>query len=147
MVKITNKVRDAYGLTPKQALFVSEYVKDWSVSGAAKRMGIKAGAAYQYLGRDAVKKRIEALQNEMNKETIATAEEVAEYLTAVLRGEATEPVLRNCGAGCQTEIQQQVKAKDRLKAAELLGKHYSMFTEKIEHSGDLPIVIVDDLRE
>lgn len=147
MVKITNKLRDEYGLTPKQALFVSEYVKDWSIPATAKRMNIKPAAAYQYLNREPVKKRLEMLQQEMNRETIATAEEVAEYLTIVMRGEATEPVLRNCGAGCQTEIQQQVKAKDRLKAAELLGKHYSMFTEKIEHSGDLPIVIVDDLRE
>ncbi len=137
--------RDEYGLTPRQAVFVNEYVKDWNVSNAAKRMGITLASAYAYLKRKPVISRLEALQDEMNRETIATAEEVAGYLTSVMRGEETEAVLRGCGVGMQTEIRQQVKAKDRLKAAELLGKHYSMFTEKVEHSGNLPVVIVDDL--
>lgn len=139
--------RDEYGLTPKQAQFVSEYVKDWNVSNVAKRMGIKPAATYRYLDRPAVAARLEQIKEQMNRDTVATAEEVAAYLTSVLRGEQTEPVLRGCGVGMQTEIQQQVKAKDRLKAAELLGKHYSMFTDKVEHSGNLPIVIVDDLTE
>lgn len=137
--------RDEHGLTPKQAQFVSEYVKDWNIQTTAKRMGIKPAAAYQYLNREPVKNRLEQLKVEINRNAIATAEEVAEYLTRVLRGEETEPVLRGCGPGMQTEIQQQVKQKDRLKAAELLGKHYSMFTDKVEMSGNLPVVIVDDL--
>lgn len=137
--------RDEHGLTVKQAQFVSEYVKDWNASEAARRMGIKPAAAYQYLNREPVIKRLEELKGELDRSSIATAEEVAAYLTSVLRGEETEPVLRSCGAGCQTEIQQQVKAKDRLKAAELLGKHYMMFTDKVEMSGNLPVMIVDDL--
>lgn len=137
--------RDEYGLTPKQARFVSEYVKDWNIQATAQRMGIKPAAAYQYLNREPVMKRIETLKTEVNRSTIATAEEVAEYLTSVLRGEETEAVLRGCGPGMQTEIMQQVKAKDRLKAAELLGKHYMMFTDKVEVSGNLPVMIVDDL--
>lgn len=139
--------RDEYGLTDRQAQFVAEYVKDWNTCEAARRMGIKPTAAYQYLNKEPVKRRLETLKSEMDRSTIATAEEVAAYLTSVLRGEQTEPVLRNCGAGCQTEIQQQVKAKDRLKAAELLGKHYSMFTDKVEHSGEIPVMIVDDLEK
>lgn len=141
------RARDEHGLTTKQAQFVSEYVKDWNISTTAKRMGLKPAAAYQYLSREPVQKRLEELKEELNRNTIATAEEVAEYLTSVLRGEATEPVLKGNGVGMQTEIQQQVKAKDRLKAAELLGKHYSMFTDKVEMSGNLPVVIVDDLEK
>lgn len=145
MARKAPRKRDEHGLTPKQAQFVSEYVKDWDVSAAAKRMGIRYAAGYQYLQREPVQKRLEELKAELDRSTIATAEEVAEYLTSVLRGEETEPVLRSCGAGCQTEIQQQVKAKDRLKAAELLGKHYMMFTDKVEVSGNMPVMIVDDL--
>lgn len=141
------RARDEYGLTTKQAQFVSEYVKDWNIATAAKRMGLKPTAAYQYLSREPVQKRLEQLKEELNRTTIATAEEVAEYLTSVLRGEETEPVMKGVGAGKQTEIQQQVKAKDRLKAAELLGKHYSMFTDKVEMSGSIPVVIVDDLEQ
>lgn len=137
--------RDEHGLTPKQAQFVSEYVKDWNVTNAGRRMGIKPAATYRYLRCPAVAARLEQIKTDMDKSAVATAEEVAAYLTAVLRGEETEAVLRGCGVGMQTEIRQQVKAKDRLKAAELLGKHYSMFTDKVEHSGNLPVVIVDDL--
>lgn len=137
--------RDKHGLTFKQAAFIEEYVKDWNASNAAKRMGIKPASAVQYLNRPAVKQRLEEIKAEMNRNAVATAEEVAEYLTRVMRGEETEPVMKGVGVGRQEEIQQRVKAKDRLKAAELLGKHYSMFTDKVEMSGDIPVLIVDDL--
>lgn len=137
--------RDEHGLTPKQAQFVSEYVKDWNATNASERMGIKNTGGYRYLRCPAVKARLSQIREEMDRTTVATAEEVAAYLTSVLRGEETEAILRGCGVGMQTEIRQQVKAKDRLKAAELLGKHYGMFTDKVEHSGNLPVMIVDDL--
>lgn len=139
--------RDEHGLTPKQAWFVSEYIKDWNVNATAKRMGLKLGAANQYMNREPVRKRLEQIKAEINRESVATAQEVAEYLTRVMRGEETEPVMKGVGVGRQEEIQQQVKSKDRLKAAELLGKHYSMFTDKVEMSGEVPVVIIDDLRE
>lgn len=136
---------DEYGLTGKQARFVQEYVKDWNTTAAAKRLGIKAGTAAQYLNRPAVQKRIAQIREEMDRSAVATAEEVAQYLTRVMRGIETEPVMKGVGVGMQTEIQQQVKAKDRLKAAEMLGKHYGMFTDKVEMSGNVPVLIVDDL--
>lgn len=143
--------RDQYGLTVKQAQFVSEYVKDWNATQACIRMGVNPKSAgtsgIRYLKLRQVQERIRMIQEEINRESVATAEEVAEYLTRVMRGVETESVLRAAGRGVQTEIQQRVKAKDRLKAAELLGKHYSMFTEKVEHSGNVPVVIVDDLKD
>lgn len=137
--------RDNHGLTNKQARFISEYVKDWSIGQTAKRLGIKVAAANAYLQRPPVIKRLEELRAEMDRAAIADAQEVAEYLTRVMRGEETEDNLKGVGAGMQVEIKQQVKPKDRLKAAELLGKHYSMFTDKVEVKGDLPVIIVDDI--
>lgn len=62
-----------------------------------------------------------------------------EHLTAVLRGEIREEtvVVEGIGDGCSEAriIEKQVAARDRLKAAELLGKRYSLFTEKVEVSG------------
>lgn len=139
--------RDEHGLTPKQAQFVNEYIKDFNASNAARRMGIKPSVGAQYLSREPVKKRLDEIKAEISRESIATAQEVAEYLTRVMRGTETEPVMKGVGVGRQEEIQQRVKAKDRLKAAELLGKHYSMFTDKVEMSGEIPVVIIDDLRE
>lgn len=137
--------RDKHGLTGKQAKFIQEYVKDWNLTAAAKRLGIKPVSANQYLHRPAVQKRLEEIRDEMDRSAVADAQEVAEYLTRVMRGEETEDNLKGVGAGMQVEIKQQVKPKDRLKAAELLGKHYSMFTDKVEVKGDLPVVIVDDI--
>lgn len=136
---------DERGLTGKQARFVEEYVKDWNATAAAKRLGIKPASAAQYLNRPAVQKRLSEIRAEMDRSAVATAEEVAQYLTRVMRGIETEPVMKGVGVGMQTEIQQQVKARDRLKAAEMLGKHYGMFTDKVEMSGNVPVLIVDDL--
>ena len=37
--------------------------------------------------------------------------------------------------------------QDRTKCAELLGKRYGTFKEKVEHSGNIPVVIQDDITE
>lgn len=137
--------RDENGLTPKQAQFVSEYMKDFNASAAAKRMGIRATAGAQYLLREPVKKRIEELKAQIDRRAVMDAQEVAEFLTRVARGEVTEPVFKGNGAGFQTEVQQRPKIKDRIRAAELLGKHFGMFVDQVELGGNLPIVIVDDL--
>ena len=49
-----------------------------------------------------------------------------------------------CGDGCQ-ELKKQVSTKERLKAAELLGKRYGLFTDKLSIESPVPVVIVDDL--
>lgn len=49
-----------------------------------------------------------------------------------MRGEQREQVLRGVGMGEQTITNMDVGAKDRIKAAELLGKRYRLFTDKVE---------------
>ena len=142
---VRTRTRDEHGLTGKQAAFVAEYVKDWNVTAACSRLGIKAASGYQYLQRDPVIKRLEEIRSEIDRTTVATAEEVAEYLTRVMRGEETEPDVIGVGVGMQKEIRREIKARDRLKAAEMLGKHYGMFTDKVEHTGNVPVMIVDDV--
>ena len=67
------------------------------------------------------------------------------YLTRVLRAEEKK-ILVYVGDGMQ-EIQTiQPSAKDRIKAAELLGKRYRMWTEKHEVEITTPIFI-DDVPE
>lgn len=67
-----------------------------------------------------------------------------EHLTAVMRGEATEEVLMFVGNGVQQITTKQVSAKDRIRAAELLGKRYGLFSEKMNIDGLVPVVIVGD---
>ena len=82
----------------------------------------------------------------IQKESIAEADEIMRYLTRVLRAEEKEEILVYVGDGMQ-EIQTiQPSAKDRIKAAELLGKRYRMWTEKHEVEITTPIFI-DDVPE
>lgn len=72
------------------------------------------------------------------------AEEVMKYLTSVMRGEHTEEIPILCGDGCQELTQKEVGAKERLKAAELIGKRYGMFTDKVGVEGAVPVIITGD---
>ena len=70
---------------------------------------------------------------------MATATEVMEYLTSVMRGESTAEVVvvEGLGDGC-SEARRFKKApdeKERLRAAELLGKRFGLFKDKVEVSG------------
>ena len=74
------------------------------------------------------------------------------YLTSVLRGESSSEyvVVEGQGDGVSEarRIEKAPDEKDRLKAAELLGKRYGMFTDKMNIDGAIPVVISgDDLLE
>lgn len=86
---------------------------------------------------------IKAIQTEK----IADAQEVLIYLTSVMRGEQKEQVPLLVGESVQELVQKDVSVKDRLKAAELIGKRYGLFTEKVELQGGTTVHIVDDIPE
>ena len=73
---------------------------------------------------------------EIGDKRIADAKEVLEYLTRVIRNEEKEEVVVTVNVGdFQTEIKKvkkELSAKDKIKAAELLGKRYRLFTDKVE---------------
>ena len=86
---------------------------------------------------------LKELPEELHSAKVANAQEVLEYLTSIMRGEQT---LQLVGDGMQDITPIDVAAKDRLKAAELLGKRYGIFKEKVGVTMDA-VVIVDDLKE
>ena len=51
------------------------------------------------------------------------------------------------GVGFQEVEEINISTKDRLKAAELLGKAYGAFRDKVDVSGTVPVVIIDDLEK
>lgn len=63
----------------------------------------------------------------MQTTRVAEAQEVLEYLTSVLRGESEAEVIVD-GAPAKKHPDE----KERLRAAELLGKRYSLFAERLE---------------
>lgn len=123
-------------LTLKQKKFADEYI----ISGNAEEAAIKAGYsekyargnAYKLVAISGIKSYIEERLAELNSEKIADQEEILQYLTSVMRGEYREETLIGMGQGFQETTYIDVGAKDRIKAAELLGKRYSMWTDKQE---------------
>lgn len=89
-----------------------------------------------------IKTYIDERLEEIKTENVANQQEVMEYLTSIVRGEQTEEVLKGQVMGEQTLSDIEVSAKDRIKAAELIGQRYGMWKDKqeIEHSGAVKII-------
>lgn len=138
-------------LTAKQKRFCEEYIIDCNATQAAIRAGYSEKTAYsmgQRLSKKVeVKNYIDTLLENVKNDSIAEAKEVMEYLTSVMRGEQKEETLKWIGEGTQTITKIDVSAKERLKAAELLGKRYGIFTDKVEVDGVARVVFEEDLRE
>lgn len=145
---------DIYGLTIKQKKFADEYI----ISGNATEARIKAGyskkTAYsmgsENLKKPELKSYIEERMAEIESQKIADQKEVMEYLTSVMRGNETQEQLLTIGVGeGMSEVVKEkidVPAKERIRAAELIGKRYGMWTDKQDVNIELP-VFIDDVPE
>ena len=84
-----------------------------------------------------IEEKLETLKNERTADT----QEIMEYLTSVMRGtsESEEIVLKSVGKGSQKieKVHKKPSEKDKLKAAELLGKRFGMFKERVEVDGEI----------
>jgi phage terminase small subunit len=139
-------------LTDKQRIFANEYLVDPNATRAYK-------VAYKSCKKDEtarvngsklltntnVKNYIDEQLKKIEDKSIAGATEVMKYLTKVMRNELTEEVVvvEGEGDGCSSArvVKKDMLAKDRNKAAELLGKRYRLFTDKLEVQGNIPVVI------
>lgn len=69
-----------------------------------------------------------------------------ETLTAILRGEANAAALKGVGGGEEELIENMPPTmSERIRAAELIGKRYAMWTDKQEVSGTVTPIFVDDI--
>ena len=130
-------------LTDKQIIFANEYLIDLNATRAYKKAypnvkkdSVAASAAVRMLRNVKVKNYIDEQLKKIEDESIANATEVMKYLTKVMRNELTEEVVvvEGEGEGCSSAriVKKDISAKDRNKAAELLGKRYRLFVDKIE---------------
>ena len=136
-------------LTKKQRRFADEYLIDCNGTKAAIRAGYSPKTANEQAAKLMANKKIKGYISEkleeISSERLAEAQEVLEYLTSVMRGEHTEQILRLDGNGVQVIDNIKVSARERLKAAELIGKRYGMFKDGLNVGGAVPVVFVDDL--
>ena len=132
-------------MTEKQKRFCDEYLIDLNATQAAIRAGYSAKTAKAIGCENLTKPNIQAYIQEqldrIHEQKTADAQEVIEYLTSVMRGEHTEQALQLVGDGVQEICDISVSAKDRLKAAELIGKRYGIFTDKTDLNIAQPIII------
>lgn len=136
-------------LTAKQRRFCDEYLIDLNATQAAIRAGYSEknarNIASENLAKPNIKAYIDERMAEKESQLIATQDEVLKYLTSVLRGESqsTEIVVEGVGDGCSEArtLKKEPSEKDRLKAAELLGKRYGLYTDKIETDVDMELNI------
>ena len=138
-------------MTDKQKRFADEYLIDCNATRAykaaypsVKKDETASVNASRLLSKAKVKEYIDKKLNEISSAKIADATEVLEYLTSVLRGESRSEigVVEGCGEGVSSarSIEKAPDEKDRLKAAEMLGKRYGLYTDKVDLGGAVSIV-------
>ena len=155
-------------LTAKQRRFCDEYLIDLNATQAAIRAGYSEKTAksigQENLTKPDIKEYIQKRMDEKEKDLIADQDEVLKYLTSVMRRELSEHVVVTVTEersffepdehgtmrrrSEKKEIPQIVEIPSRLvdsnKAAELLGRRYSLFTDNVDVNGVVPVVIAGD---
>lgn len=137
-------------LTIKQNKFADEYIK----TGNAYQSALNAGYSENYAknatkflleNNGQISSYIEERMKKLESKTIANQTEILQFLTRIVRGEEKEEVLVNVGNFEQEKQEIKISAKDRIKAAELLGKRYGSWIDKQEVDINLP-TFIDDIQ-
>lgn len=167
MIVAENEVK----LTEKQQRFCDEYLIDMNATQAAIRAGYSKKTArvigQENLTKPAIRNYIDKRMAEKEKALIADQDEVMKYLSAVMRREYAEHVVVTLVEETSTYVpgedgkmrKQTIKKEtpeiveiparlaDANKAAELLGKAYGIYTDKVEADMDMTLEIKVDYGE
>ncbi|MCC0652227.1 terminase small subunit [Clostridioides sp. ES-S-0001-03] len=137
-------------LTEKQKRFCDYYIETGNATEAYKKayknsnQRTSESSGSRLLSNDEVKNYIDERLKSFESRRIADAKEVMEYLTKILRNQEKEEVVIVSENGPEI-IKKDVSIKDRNKAAELLGKRYALWTEKVDLDGNVGVTIIDDV--
>lgn len=158
-------------MTEKQKRFCDEYLTDLNATQAAVRAGYSKKTAYsigeENLRKPEIKGYIEKRMAEKESQLIANQDEVMRYLTAVMRREKMESVVVTLntektsyvpdenGTMRKQTVKQEIpqiieipaQLRDANKAAELLGKAYGIYTDKVDVDADMDLNITIDYGE
>ena len=123
MVNVVSDIK----LKPKELIFAEEWLKTTNATQSAIKAGYSERTAYsagsRLLKKVDVKQYIDERLVEMKENSIADTDEVMQFLSSTMRGDIPDQF------GLDPAL------NDRLKAAELIGKRYKLFTDKQEISG------------
>ena len=151
--KLKNK-----NLNVRQEKFCLEFLKSGNAREAIKAAGYRwknntsaSVQATNMLKRPEIQAHLAELQQKAEDEAIASIKEIKQRLTAILRQVAEEEVLMTEGVekGVTETVRYKKKADLRTatKAAELLAKMAGAFSENVNLTGGVQVVISDDIKE
>lgn len=139
-------------MTEKQQKFADEYIVSLNATQAYKKAypnikndEVARTNGSRLLTNANVKAYIDERLEELKSERIADQQEVLEFLTSVMRGEVTEPLLVLDGEGYQKVIEAKPNVSTRKSAAVDLGKRYGLFIDKQELTSNTVTQIVWDI--
>lgn len=158
-------------LTDQQEQFVRELIKcNNNATQAAINAGYSKRNARQQgsrlLTNDDILAYRKKLLDDLKKPEIATIDEILQYYTRVMRREEKESVVvtikekqtgwitnKNTGKREKATVEKETpqiveiptKVSDANKAAEMLGKYYNVWTEKVSVDTEQKIMFVEDL--
>lgn len=159
------------GLTAKQQRFCDEYLIDLNATQAAIRAGYSektaAVIATENLRKPNIREYIDQRMAEKEAALVADQDEVMKYLSAVMRREKKEYIVvtlskersfyapDESGTMRKNTVKEEIpqvveipaQLRDANKAAELLGKAYGIYTEKVQQDIDMDLSITVDYGE
>lgn len=168
------KQPNLYGLTLKQSLFVSEYMKDRNATQAAIRAGYNPKSADR-MGwsllknpkvQEAISERVEAAENrsqvtvdrvllELSRIAFADTTKVAYIEGGRLKVADTKDLdtdtrlaISEISQSTGNTVTTKVKLHDKIRALELIGRHLAMFKDKLDvDAGETIVGILAELRQ
>ncbi|MDN4085955.1 terminase small subunit [Paenibacillus polymyxa] len=139
-------------LNENQKRFADYYIETGNGVDAYRKAGYKAKSdatmrtnASKLLTNPNVRAYIDDKIAQKDDERVAKQDEILQFLTKVMRGEHTEQIPVGKGEGYFELEDKDTYVKDRVKAAELLGKRYAMWTDRQQVDAVMGVQIVDDV--
>lgn len=137
-------------LNEKQKAFANYYIESLNATESyAKAYECSYNTARtngaRLLAKANIKNYIDEVMSAKDESRIASQDEILQILTDIARGITEEEVVQFSQLGEELRTTRKPTIKDRMKASELLGKRYRMFTDKTELEITEPITIIDDI--
>lgn len=126
-------------LTEKQKTFADRYIETGVATQSYIDAGYKASSrsvaeanARKLLADSRIKAFVDARIAAKDEARVAKQDEVLQFLTSVMRGEVVEQFPIGLGMGEQQLVNKKLDGAARIKAAELLGKRYGVWSSSEE---------------
>lgn len=136
-------------LNARQKRFCDEYLISLNATDAAKKAGYKGN----YVGQNAdkllkntkIQSYLEERLAEKESALIADQDDILKLLTRIVMGEEQGTALVGVGQGAQEVEQVPPTNTEKIRAAEILGKYYKLFTDRQEIQLTSAVEFIDDI--